>query len=236
VTEFSGQTIVVIGGCGEIGSATAAAFVAAGGEVVRMDVHPDAEQHVDLTDAVSVDAAFRNLPALHVLVNAAGISHGVASEELDIADWDRVLAVNLRGSMLTCQAAGRRMLESGGGAIVNIASAAAFQALPRRAAYCASKAGVVAVTKVLAVEWARRGIRVNAVAPGWVHTKMVQASIDAGRFTEAEIDALIPMGRLASVDEVADAILFLASDRARYVTGETLFLDGGFAHAGQVQR
>ena len=186
----------------------------------------------DLTDpdaaARVVEDAEASLGSLDILVNAAGISPVfVRSEQLEVADWDRVLATNLRAAFVLCQAAGTRMLERRGGSIVNVASIGAAVALPRLAAYCASKAGLVALTRVLAVEWADRNVRVNAVAPAYVRTDMAAGLLDHPALG-ADVVARTPLGRVAEPEEVAEAVVFLASDAAGYATGTTLYLDGGW--------
>ncbi len=185
---------------------------------------------------VADEAAVANLVAravatfgrLDALVNSAGISPVYKrAEKTTAAEWDAILAVNLRGAYLCCLAAGRVMLEQGGGSIVNIASIGARVALPRLVAYCASKGGIDQLTKVLAVEWAPRHVRVNAIAPGYVETEMTRGMRENPRLME-QLVAQTPMGRLAKPEEIVGAAVFLLSDAASYVTGQTLFVDGGW--------
>lgn len=165
---------------------------------------------------------------LDILVNAAGISPVyVRTERMAIADWDAVMNTNLRAAFLLCQAAGRGMLERRKGAIVNVASIGALVALPRLAAYCAAKGGLVALTRVLAVEWADRGVRVNAVAPAYVRTAMTQG-LEAHPTLGPQLIAQTPMGRLGEPSEVASAVVYLVSSGASYITGQTLYVDGGW--------
>jgi NAD(P)-dependent dehydrogenase (short-subunit alcohol dehydrogenase family) len=146
------------------------------------------------------------------------------------ASWRDVLDVNLSGVFCCAQAAAQQMPQ--GGAIVNIASAAGVLGLPGRAPYCAAKAGVISLTRVLASEWADQGIRVNAIGPGWVKTDLVRQAIDDGHLSEDDIRRRTPLDRLATPSEVAAVALFLATPSSSYVTGQTIFPDGGFTAYG----
>jgi len=167
------------------------------------------------------------LGSLDILVNNAGMAMAAESIELSAADWQRTIDVDLSAVFYCAQAAGRHMLARGSGAIVNISSVQAFTPLARRVAYAASKAGVIGVTKALAVEWAP-AVRVNAVAPGYVATQMVEELVLAGRVNAEAIAARTPMRRMAQPEEIAAAVVFLASYAAGYITGETLMVDGGW--------
>lgn len=238
-------TLVVTGGSRGIGRGVTEAFRKDGWSVVVADIDPETTQTtaaelgaepavVDVTDRTALAALADRVSAQHggidALVTCAGITRIGPSAHQPEADWRAVVDIDLTGTFLACQAAVGHMRE--GAAIVTIASIAAFRGFPERAAYCASKAGVVALTRCLAAEWASRGIRVNAVAPGWVHTPFLQDAADKGH---VDLDALAerpPMKRLASVGDVVGAIRFLVSADAGFVTGQTLAVDGGWVWAG----
>jgi NAD(P)-dependent dehydrogenase (short-subunit alcohol dehydrogenase family) len=176
--------------------------------------------------AAAVDEAFDRVD---VLVNNAGITCIRPAEETPAAQWRQVLEVNLTGPFLLCQQFGRRMLARHSGSIVNIASLAGLRGVADRAAYNASKHGLVGLTRTLAVEWGGRGVRVNAVCPGWVKTPMDDESQGEGAYGDADITEHVPMGRFAAPDDVAQAVAFLADpDRSGFVNGVTLSVDGGW--------
>jgi NAD(P)-dependent dehydrogenase (short-subunit alcohol dehydrogenase family) len=177
------------------------------------------------------------LGSLDLVFNSAGLADVSSTLEQDIERWQRVLDTNLRGTYLVCRAAGRVMLPRQSGAIVNVASINGTAGFPRRTAYGASKAGVMAVTRALACEWAGQGVRVNAVAPGYIRTPMVEALVRDDKIDLARIEGRTPLGRLGTPQEVALAAAFLASDWAQYITGTALYVDGGwtaFGGAGDV--
>lgn len=192
---------------------------------------------VDVSDPVSVKAmvakAVEELGTLDILVNCAGVSQHDPAELTPLETWDRVIDINLRGTFLACQAASHVMLEKGRGVIINFSSIAGEVGMGRGAnAYCASKGGVNTLTKQLALEWARRGIRVNAIAPcqfmtpGLVHV-MEDPQFDPDRLMETWISN-IPLGRVGQPEEIFGAVLFLASDASSMVTGTVLNVDGGY--------
>jgi NAD(P)-dependent dehydrogenase (short-subunit alcohol dehydrogenase family) len=186
-----------------------------------------------VTDEASVDRAVEAAAARHhgidILVNSAGIGIRRAAVELPLADWDKVVAVNLTGVFLCSRAAARRMMARGGGAVVNLASIMGFSGggLYPNVSYQATKGAIVNMTRALAVEWASAGIRVNAVAPTWVRTNLTAPLLDRPGVVE-QIVALTPLARLATPEEIACAVLYLASPAAAMVTGHTLAVDGGF--------
>jgi D-threitol dehydrogenase (NAD+) len=243
--DFSlrGRTALVTGGASGIGAAIAEAFVAKGARVALADLKQDAAaataarlgpDHAgfacDVGDPASVtqvaDAVVDTFGGIDILVNSAGIVMLAPAEDLPIDAWDATLAVNLKGTFLMCQAVGRHMLAAGRGVIVNMASQAATVALDQHVAYCASKFGVVGVSKVLASEWGGRGVRVNTISPTVVLTELGHKAWDGPRGDEMK--KLIPTGRFAYPGEIAAAAVFLASDAAAMITGADLLVDGGY--------
>jgi len=188
---------------------------------------------VDVTRPQELHAAFADLAArfgpIHGLVNSAGINRTGPADQVLPEDWQRVLDVDLSGTFYACQAAFPHLAP--GSAIVNLASVFAMRALPGRVAYAAAKHGVVGITRVLAVEWADRPIRVNAVAPSWTDTPLIAAQVAAGTIDLGVLDH-VPFRRLARVEDVAGAIVFLLSEKASFITGQTLYVDGGYTWAG----
>ncbi len=191
----------------------------------------------DVTDEGAVERftgeVMREWGRADVLVNNAGISLIRAAEETSAAEYRRMLEVNLVGPFLMAKAFGKRMLAQKSGSIVNVASIAGLVAVADRAAYNASKHGLVGLTRTLAAEWGGRGVRVNAVCPGWVKTEMDVADQAGGSYTDADITQRVPMGRFATPDDVALAIAFLADEReSSFVNGHTLTVDGGWSSDG----
>ncbi len=222
---LAGKRVLVTGGTSGIGAATARRFRDEGCEVVVLARTPGAGViRCDVADRAQVDAAFAQVGDLDVLVNNAGVS--VRSPALDISpeQWDQVLATNLSGSFWVAQAAARRMLAGAGGVILNTASTNALVGYRYYADYNATKAGLVALTRSLALEWAPR-IRVNAVCPGYVLTPMQEAEYTPDML--AEVNRRIPLGRHATPDELAGLFAYLASDEAAYFTGSVIVMDGG---------
>ncbi len=241
---FEDKVVLVTGGASGIGAATVAAFADAGAVVGICDIDEDgartvADTHerafvvpMDVTDAAGVKAAVDDVVAAHgrvdVLANVAGWDRVMPFVDTDPDFWDRVIGINYRGILATCHAVIPHMIAQGGGAIVNTASEAGRNGSSGEAVYSGTKGGVIAFTKALAREVARHGIRVNVVAPGLIDTPLLQGMIAEGhgRLMEAIVKAT-PIRRFGRPDEVAEAILFLASDRASFITGQTLGVSGG---------
>jgi NAD(P)-dependent dehydrogenase (short-subunit alcohol dehydrogenase family) len=215
------RRVLVTGGASGIGAATVAAFRARGDEVVAVDL-----PEVDVRDEAQVAEAVRDVD---VLVNAEGIGSTTNAPDTALEIWEDVFAVNARGTFLCCKHAIPGMVERGGGSIVNVASVAALVGLKDRAAYSASKGAVVALTRALAVDHVGDGIRVNAVCPGTVDSPWVRRLVDEVGESIDALRARQPLGRLGTPEEIADAIVYLAT--AEFVTGSVLVIDGGLTAA-----
>ncbi len=237
-----GDVACVTGGASGIGAAAAERLTALGWQVAIIDcadanASPFPAWRADVASEVEVARAMddiaRTLGPVTVLVNNAGIVEPMAkTPQQDFADFRRTIDVNLKGTIHASRAAARQMIGAGGGAIINLASITGMLGLPARNAYCASKSALMMLTRSLACEWSIHGIRVNAVAPGYILTPAVEALITSGQRDMGAITARIPVGRLGQPAEVADAIAFLASDAASYITGTTLQVDGGYLASG----
>lgn len=235
-----GFRALVVGGAGGIGSAISRAFLEAGCEVVatgvdeaalaaselaKQETHPRlALRPLDVTDDRAVAELAAGLARIDAVFNCAGIL--ARFREFEIETFRHVIDVNLTGTFRVCVAC-RPLLAQSHGSIVNVASMNAYAALPFIPAYCASKGGVVMLTQSLALAWAKEGIRVNAIAPGYVETP-INAEGRKDRAHYERIEGRIPLGRWAQPDDIAGSALFLASPAARYMTGTVLAVDGGF--------
>jgi NAD(P)-dependent dehydrogenase (short-subunit alcohol dehydrogenase family) len=241
--RLDGKIVVVTGGRSGIGAAIAQRLVAEGATVIAADRSTKetglgagalSPLHVDVQDPASVEAMVRAVMARHGrldgLVNSAGIGSYTPFLETSLETFDRVVSVNLRGTFIVGQAAARAMKETGGGAIVNIASVSGVTGNAGRSAYGASKWGVVGLSRVMAVDLAALGIRVNVLAPGAVETPLVDKMLPGDEAKQWV--SRTPLHRYARPDELAGAAVFLCSDDASYMTGHVLVVDGGFTAAG----
>ena len=248
----AGRAAIVTGAGSGIGRATATALAGAGARVLVADLHAGkAEETVaqirqaggtavafgcDVSDAdqvvAMIDRCERDHGSVDILVNNAGTVVSATVVDTSIADFDRVMAVNVRGAFAGIRAVIPRMLSRGGGIIVNVASAAAVKAVPDRAAYIASKSAVVGLTRAVALDHMAQGIRCNAVAPGVVDspwfTPLLAEAPDPAAVREA-MRTRQPLGRMGRPDEIAAAVMYLCSDEARLVNGACLFVDGGYS-------
>jgi NAD(P)-dependent dehydrogenase (short-subunit alcohol dehydrogenase family) len=249
--DLSGRTAVVIGGTSGIGRAIAHGLAQAGAAVVCSSRREDHVEKTaleieelgrttlrcvsDVSDRASLDHLLGEcvfaFGKVDILVNSAGRTKREPTLDQSEDDWNAILETNLNGTLRACQVFGRHMVENGYGRIINIASLSTFVSLFEVAAYSASKAAVASLTKSLAIEWAKRGVNVNAIAPGVFRTALNQKLLDEsprGR----EFLTRTPMGRFGKVEELAGAAVFLASEAASFVTGEVLVVDGGFLASG----
>jgi NAD(P)-dependent dehydrogenase (short-subunit alcohol dehydrogenase family) len=248
--EFHGRVAIVTGAAQGIGFAIAQAFVSGGARVALLDLNrqlacesaarlgPIGDRTLalaaDVADDDSIDAAVAGVMEqwgqIDILVNNAGIQFNCASLDLRSEDLHRVLNINLVGAFHASQAAARAsMVPRKTGAIINISSVASFLSFPRRLPYGIAKAGINALTRILAVEWAPHNIRVNAIAPGYIRTRLVEDAARWGHIDLPAITAKTPAERLGEVEEIAELAVFLAGDKSGFITGQVITADGGFA-------
>ncbi|WP_078380675.1 SDR family NAD(P)-dependent oxidoreductase [Sutcliffiella halmapala] len=246
-SDLNGKKILITGGSKGIGKAIALAFAKLGAEIMitgrnetvlietvkeLQEFQPSSFYLVaDIQDVQSVyqmvDATISILGGLDIVINNAGVNIAKPALEVTEDDWDQVLDTNLKGTFFCSQRAAQHMVKHGGGNIINIVSQMAFVGYVKRAAYCSSKGGAVQLTKALAVEWATSNVKVNAVAPTFVKTELTNNMLDDQVFYQDVLNR-IPLGKLAEVSDITGAVLFLASDMARFITGETIKVDGGW--------
>jgi NAD(P)-dependent dehydrogenase (short-subunit alcohol dehydrogenase family) len=245
--DLTGRVAIVTGGSRGLGREMAEGLAEAGARLVlcsrrsdwlaptvselRAAGHTVESAECDVADAAQVqavvDLTLRAFGAVDILVNNAGLSWGAEPEEMPLDKWQKVLDANLTGAFLFAQTAGREMLKHQSGSIINIASVAGLQGLvggPHYAGYAASKAGLMGLTRELAASWGRKGIRVNAIAPGFFHSRLADAVIP---LAEPTIKATHPIPRVGNPGELKGVCVFLASDASSYITGHTIVVDGG---------
>jgi NAD(P)-dependent dehydrogenase (short-subunit alcohol dehydrogenase family) len=225
------RVVLVTGAASGIGREIAERFAREGARVTGFDREGDVAIHGDVRSPADVERAVEQVVAsegrIDVLVNSAGVREIGDVYTMATEEWDNVIAVNLSGTFYCCQAAARRMRESGGGVIVNISSVGGLIGLARRPAYTAAKHGVIGLTKSLARDLGPAGIRVNAICPGLIRTPLTERYFADDAFEEG-LQTVVPQGRVGLAADVADAALYLASDQSAYVNGVALTVDGGW--------
>ncbi|MDE0056710.1 MAG: SDR family oxidoreductase [Defluviicoccus sp.] len=247
--RLEGKVAVVTAAAGGIAGASARRFAAEGARVLVCDIDMDGAgktvrdiaaaggtaeaRHCDVADpesaSAAVEAAVRAFGAVHVLMNGAAIREPVANVvELDLADWERAMRVNLTGIFLMCKYAIPRIAEAGGGSVINVASQLGSVVVPDRPAYVTSKAAVIQLSKSMALDFAKDKVRVNSLSPGATETGRLLAHYGTMEAVRRALTPLHPIGRLGRPEDLADAALYLATDESAFVTGHDLIVDGGY--------
>jgi NAD(P)-dependent dehydrogenase (short-subunit alcohol dehydrogenase family) len=246
--QLTGKTAIVTGASRGIGEAIAKGFAKAGADAVLVSRNMAALEEVAKEiekigrKALPISADIGNLkevegivertlkvfPRIDILVNNAGISPVLKkAEETELKEWEEIVRVNLTGTFLCCQAIGKVMIKQGGGKIINMISVGAVVAFPRQIGYCATKGGILQLTKVLAVEWARHNIQVNAIGPAYLETELTKKMRES-KIISQDLLQRTPIGRFGKPEEIVGAALYLASGASSYMTGQTVFIDGGW--------
>lgn len=246
--DLAGKTAIVTGGSSGIGFALAQGLAEAGSRVAIVNRNGSAgegaaaklrsagyDAQAFAADVTRPDDVARMLDGVEgamgpvgILVNSHGINIRKTALEFPLEDWDQILSVNLTGTFLTCQAVGKRMTARGAGRIVNVSSVGSLVGIENRAAYCASKGGVTQLTKVLAMEWAPHGVRVNAIGPGFIRTPLIEPLLASPGFEE-RVKTLVPCQRVGETRDLVGMVLLLCSRAADYITGQTIYVDGGWS-------
>ena len=251
--RFREKAVLITGGGSGLGAEMAAALAREGASVLINDLDIERAEHIakqiqvnggnatfvggdvsSLKDVQSmVDCGLKAFGKIDILVNNAGIADTITPTlEQDIEQWQRIVDIHLRGSYLCSKLVGKTMIENNYGKIINISSIAGVVGLPKRNAYSSAKAGITMFTRVLASEWAKFGINVNAIAPGYILTPMVENLLSNNKVAEEKVRRRIPLGHFGEPSDIAAAVLFLASDEAKYITGVCLPVDGGWSAYG----
>jgi 3-oxoacyl-[acyl-carrier protein] reductase len=250
--KLDGKVAIVTGGARGLGRAIALLFAHEGAQVAVVAAHQETAEktaneikllrgkaiaiQADVSDSAQVstmvDSTVNAFGRIDILVNNAGVFASVPSELMTEEQFDRIVDTDLKGVFLCAQAVARVMIKQGAGKILNISSILGIEGAPERAAYCASKAGVIMLTKAFAVDWAKHGIYVNGIAPGYVKTEQIAERIREGAFSEEKLANRTLLGRMADPSDIAKVALFLVSEDANYVTGQTLAVDGGWTAYG----
>lgn len=250
--ELKGRVVAITGAAAGLGLAIAEAFAGQGARLLLMDRDAEtleaaaaglAEKDAQVVAAAGsvteeaaveagVAAAVERFGRLDVMIANAGIGLAKPTLEMSLEEWRTILDINMTGVFHCGRAAARRMIDQGGGVILNMSSMYGLVAAPNRIGYCGTKAAVSMMTEVWAIEWAEHAIRVNAIAPTYVRTQLVEQMVQDGTFDLERLARRIPLGRLGSKRNIADLALFLASDRADFITGQTVPVDGGWTAYG----
>jgi NAD(P)-dependent dehydrogenase (short-subunit alcohol dehydrogenase family) len=244
------KSAIVTGGAQGLGLAVASRLASCGVQIFILDLQEQlavqaaaqlpGKQHMglrcDITDATerrkALSAVLAQTRHVDILVNNAGIQHHAPAEEMEETKWRQVFEVNVHAMMMMCRDVGGHMLHRKSGSIINIGSIASLLGMPRRSVYVTTKTAVLGLTRALATEWAARGVRVNAVGPGYHYTPLFEEYVQRGAIDELKIKARIPMGHMGSADDIGRAVLFFASALSKYVTGQFLMVDGGYTAYG----